>query len=511
MLRLIGFACVLLVQFSLALGQTTRSTDDAALTGVWFADHCSYGLIDSLKSSLVLTDHTFRLNGFRYLPTPWTGKYALLGDGQVDLDTDFFAVDESFNYPAQHVRGLYRLDGDHLSLCFSTVRNGERPPTIGITPTAFTISFVRAPKGVQSVQDSVTFHATDPQGVPAAGVTVFNETNASRPGKLDGKGSYIIDPTQPVALNVFEMGKTDTHGDYRFSIDGVQSWQFPLGIWDRPKGLIGFPNLSPASIVAGPIPVTLVPQRHVHGTMIYAGVTPPGQPALWRASYLYQDGNRIGFCEAPGGAFDYYVPPGHYRLHAYGYTLKQRKLEIDIPSGDGDYTLPPIELEQTAYLKLVGQPAPPLAHVRGWKNAPVALDALHGKVVLLCFWGYWCGPCVREMPTLMHLHDKYADRGLEIVAVHVDTENAVDSAEALDGHTASLRRDLWHGRDLPFSSALIYRDESDKDGLTQQYGVISYPTTIWLDRDGKVGGEVSFNDVQPEAADEQVEKLLAGK
>jgi peroxiredoxin len=38
----------------------------------------------------------------------------------------------------------------------------------------------------------------------------------------------------------------------------------------------------------------------------------------------------------------------------------------------------------------------------------ISLDDLHGKVVLLDFWGTWCPPCVDSVPELRDLHKRYA-------------------------------------------------------------------------------------------------------
>ena len=35
------------------------------------------------------------------------------------------------------------------------------------------------------------------------------------------------------------------------------------------------------------------------------------------------------------------------------------------------------------------------------------LSDYKGKVVLLNFWGTWCGPCIREIPDFNNLHKKY--------------------------------------------------------------------------------------------------------
>jgi len=42
----------------------------------------------------------------------------------------------------------------------------------------------------------------------------------------------------------------------------------------------------------------------------------------------------------------------------------------------------------------------------------------HGKIVLVSFWASWCRPCIEEMPSLVQLKNKYADK-LEILAVNI--------------------------------------------------------------------------------------------
>ena len=49
----------------------------------------------------------------------------------------------------------------------------------------------------------------------------------------------------------------------------------------------------------------------------------------------------------------------------------------------------------------------------------VSLSDLKGKVVLLNFWGTWCGPCRIELPDFVKLYDKYNKKGLEIVGITI--------------------------------------------------------------------------------------------
>lgn len=54
-----------------------------------------------------------------------------------------------------------------------------------------------------------------------------------------------------------------------------------------------------------------------------------------------------------------------------------------------------------------------------WFNsAPLTLQQLKGKVVIVDFWTYSCINCQRTMPYLRAWHEKYKDKGLVIIGVH---------------------------------------------------------------------------------------------
>ena len=167
-------------------------------------------------------------------------------------------------------------------------------------------------------------------------------------------------------------------------------------------------------------------------------------------------------------------------------------------------TLPP-----NALLAIIGKPAPELVEVLGWKGGGVKLADLKGKVVLLEFWGYWCAPCVAGMPVLFELHEKFADKGLAIVGVHVDIDGEVDTPAKLDAKLKGFKETVWKGKDFPFPVAIAagMRDSGTERGkMPARYGVRSYPTTILIGRDGKVVGHFHARDAK--AALAQMEKLL---
>ena len=98
----------------------------------------------------------------------------------------------------------------------------------------------------------------------------------------------------------------------------------------------------------------------------------------------------------------------------------------------------------------------------------ILLLAQRGQVVLVNFWASWCAPCKVEMPHLNRLADKYRDTGVVLLAVNVDDDPKKAAAEA---------RKL--GINFP-----VLLDTAKT--ASKAYQLQAMPTTVLVDRDGKV-------------------------
>ena len=80
-----------------------------------------------------------------------------------------------------------------------------------------------------------------------------------------------------------------------------------------------------------------------------------------------------------------------------------------------------ISMQRTATKGSSMGPAPNIT-IKVIDGEKTSLADLKGKVVLIDFWGTWCGPCRTSIPGIQRMYQKYKDRGFEVLGVAMETD-----------------------------------------------------------------------------------------
>lgn len=128
-------------------------------------------------------------------------------------------------------------------------------------------------------------------------------------------------------------------------------------------------------------------------------------------------------------------------------------------------------------------------------GAPLRLSDYRGKVVVLVFWGTWCGPCMALLPTEKSLAERLKDRPFVLLGVNSDKDRAaLKSVSTEKGIT-------WRS----------WFDGGSTNGpIASRWNVHGWPTIVVIDK----AGVIRFKDLPhytPKPLNDAVDSLLAEK
>ncbi len=138
--------------------------------------------------------------------------------------------------------------------------------------------------------------------------------------------------------------------------------------------------------------------------------------------------------------------------------------------------------------------APEFKDIMNWSdNSTHSIKELKGKVVLLDFWTYTCIFCLRTIPTIKKIKEKYSDKGLVVFGIH--------SAEyEFAKNTSHIR---MASKEFGLDEDVTGYDINNK--TWEVYGNSYWPKHILIDSDGFVRyehpGYGTFDDFEEALAD----------
>jgi thiol-disulfide isomerase/thioredoxin len=110
------------------------------------------------------------------------------------------------------------------------------------------------------------------------------------------------------------------------------------------------------------------------------------------------------------------------------------------------------------------------------QGRPVRFQELDADLVLIDFWGTWCGPCLNSIPHLVELQDRFGTQRLKVVGIAYEQGPA-------EGRSASLAATV---RRLGINYPVLLGPSDGSCPLQAALHVQAYPTMILVDRQGRI-------------------------
>jgi cytochrome c biogenesis protein CcmG/thiol:disulfide interchange protein DsbE len=126
--------------------------------------------------------------------------------------------------------------------------------------------------------------------------------------------------------------------------------------------------------------------------------------------------------------------------------------------------------------KSIGFPAP-VVHFKDLEGKDTSLGDYNGKVVLVNFWATWCDPCREEIPWLIDMQRKYADKGFTVLGIAMDEEGK----KVVAPYVSNEHFDV-NSQKLTMNYPIVIGN----DDIAEKFGgLLGYPTSVLISRDGK--------------------------
>ena len=119
-----------------------------------------------------------------------------------------------------------------------------------------------------------------------------------------------------------------------------------------------------------------------------------------------------------------------------------------------------------------------------------SLSDLRGNYVLLDFWGSWCAPCLKEIPSMVQLYDDYHGKDFKNADNFHIVSIALEKSDAYTRRIIQTRNLKWKYHIIDISKIVLM------SSLAQLYNVKELPTKFLINPEGEImGTDLSFEEM----------------
>lgn len=125
-----------------------------------------------------------------------------------------------------------------------------------------------------------------------------------------------------------------------------------------------------------------------------------------------------------------------------------------------------------------------------------------GQIVVVNFWGSWCGPCIPELSMLEKIHSEYSDAPVKVIAIHDMFRRGI-----FKDYLSTIRKIAEQAN---ISFPMLY--DTQEANIAGRIDMWHTPTTLIIDKKGKIQYEEMGYDETTFLSQVKaiIEKLIAG-
>jgi thiol-disulfide isomerase/thioredoxin len=128
-----------------------------------------------------------------------------------------------------------------------------------------------------------------------------------------------------------------------------------------------------------------------------------------------------------------------------------------------------------------GTPSPTFVNFENYAGGNASLADSKGKYVYIDVWASWCGPCIKEIPSLKKVEEQFEGKNIEFVSISIDEGRGYkgDRAAAYKGWKKMIAEKNLGGTQL-------LADDGFNSQFIQDYKINGIPRFILIDPQGNI-------------------------